>query len=387
NLLDIPACADLFCALGHQVAGEAPPLHKPRYHFDYPGSTHGFTHRNNGKGRIISITNYELQITNYDVDDRRSVVGGQRSVSGLQVSVRKLGKKGEVRLYVKTAYRPAELSANYYGASFSAKIAPGQQMRARLYLPPDAPEQLLAALYVWDDNSGQSYQNVGHPLQPGQWHELSYQIPVLHNACLTEAGLVFRNLGQPWTGSIVLDYLDWDGTPRYSSDFSKERPEYGAISQWTTLRGYWRLEGGAYHGSGPGVNESYSGDIEWRDHTLTVRLVPLLGDYHNINLRVQGALRSYAVGLAPGQKLTLYKNAGGYQAVASADFPWRHHRPYTLSLTAEENHLTVKVDGETKLEWCDQEIPYLHGQIGLSNFAACHTRYESVEIEPVHKER
>lgn len=362
NLLDIPACADLFCALGRQIAGAPPEPARPRYHFTYSGSTHGFQHRGQ-RGRVIPLRQVEHEN------------GG-----GLQATVRKLNKKGEVRLFVRTYLRPAELSANYYAASFSPRIYPGQRVRARLYLPAEASEQLLASLYVWDDNHGQSYQNVGLPLQPGQWHELSYQIPELHNACLSEVGVVLRNLGRPWSGSVVLDWLDWDGSPLYSNDFSLERPESGAISQWTFLRGYWRLEDGAYHGSGVGVNETYSGDIGWRDYLLTVKLIPLLGNFHNINVRVQGALRSYAVGLAPDQQVILYKNEHGYRPLASAPFAWQHGQSYTLSLAARGNRLFAQIDGTVTLEWEDGDQPYLSGQIGLSNFAGCHTRYEYIRV-------
>ncbi|MBL7112888.1 MAG: ADP-ribosylglycohydrolase family protein, partial [Bacteroidales bacterium] len=134
NLLDIPACADIFVNIGRQIAGEKPEPPKQRYHFNYPGSTHGFQHQHGDRGRIMS-----LQQTPYPKGN------------GLKVVVRKLNKKGEVRLFVRTAYRPNELSANYYGASFSSKISPGQHLTTRLYIPPDAPAQLQAGLYIWDD--------------------------------------------------------------------------------------------------------------------------------------------------------------------------------------------------------------------------------------------
>ena len=100
--------------------------------------------------------------------------------------------------------------------------------------------------------------------------------------------------------------------------FAKERPESGGISQWTRLRGYWRLEDGAYHGSGVGECETYSGDIDWTDYTLEAELVPLIGEHHNINARVQGALRSYAFGLAPDGQVALYKKDQTYRLIASA---------------------------------------------------------------------
>jgi hypothetical protein len=247
-------------------------------------------------------------------------------------------------------------------------------------LPANAPAELRAGLYVWDDNHGVSHQSASHPLDAGQWHDLSFEIPSLHNVCLSEAGVVLKTLGEPWTGSVLLDHLDWDGTPCYSCDFAMERKEQGAISQWTHLRGHWRLQDGAYHGSGWAISESYSGDIDWRDTQLTVHLTPLVGDYHNINVRVQGALRSYALGLAPEGKLTLYKNSHGYRPVASVDFDWQHHHTYSLSLSAQGNRLQAQANGKALMDWVDEDAPYLHGQIGLSNFAGCHTRYEEMSV-------
>ena len=149
-----------------------------------------------------------------------------------------------------------------------------------------------------------------------------------------------------WTGSIWLDDLDWDGQPRnFTTTSRKPKPNIGAISQWTYLRGYWRLQDGAYHGSGPGINETYSGDIAWKDTTLTVSLTPLLGSQHLISVRVQGALRSYAFGLAPNGTVTLYKNAGGYHVLASAPYEWKPGQSYTLRLDCKGNRITGEVDG------------------------------------------
>ena len=355
NLWTIPACTDLFCRLGCKIAGEKSES-LPRLHFRYPDATQGFQMRGE-KGRIMALAE----------DNGR-----------LRATVRKLNKKGEVRLFVKTSIRPDELSANYYGASFSPQIYPGQTMRARLFLPDDAPEQLRAGLFVHDGNSGQNHQAITQPLTPGKWHDLSFKIPKLHNTLLNEAGLVLRNLGAPWTGNIFLEWLDWGGTPAFSNDFALEKPEYGAISQWTFLRGWWRLEDGVYHGSGAGINESYTGSVDWQDYELTVRLQPLLGQHHLILARVQGARRSYAAGLGPDGKLGLYKNDGGYRVVTAVPFPWQHGQSYDLTLRVQGRQLTVAV-GNVRINWIDDNAPYLNGQIGLANFAGCHTAYAKLE--------
>ena len=100
-------------------------------------------------------------------------------------------------------------------------------------------------------------------------------------------------------------------------------------------------------------------------------MFPLIGDYHNINARVQGALRSYAVGLGPKGTLALYRKDGGaYERVAVAPFPWQHGGRYTLRFILHGDRLALEAAGEGQhaaLEWVDP-APYRHGQVGLSTW-------------------
>lgn len=365
NILTIPQCADLFSRIGRQLAGGQAPG-RPRYHFGYAGSTSNFQARG-VKGRPI-----DLRQADHD------------GTSALRMAIRKLVKKGEIRLFTRTYYRPQELSSNYYGATFSPLIYPGQTLRARLYLPADAPETLRAGLYAYDDNHREAQQGSAQALTPGAWHTLAYTLPPLRDACLSEVGIVLHNLGESWeTGHVLLEWLDWDGGPDYETTFARERGESGGISQWTRLRGYWRLEDGAYHGSGPGECETYSGDLAWGDYTLEARLVPLIGEQHHINVRVQGALRSYAFGLAPGGRAALYRKEGQYREVAAVDFDWRHGEAYTLRLSAQGAALNASIQGGGQaqaLAWTDTEGPYLNGQIGLSTWNGGHTRCEWLRV-------
>ncbi len=362
NLTDLVAVTRLIVRLGHRLAGLEPPPRPPRYTFPFAGSTQGFR----GEVRLGTIL---------AVEQTRSEGHG-----ALRLVIRKLKKKGGARIFVETYLRPDRLSSNYYGASFSPTIWPGQRTRARIWLPPDSPNTLRAGLFVWDDNHGREYAAPGVPLEPGVWTELDFAIPPLHNALLSRAGLALHNLGDtPWNGSLLLDWLDWEGAPEFSTDFRAERAEYGAISQWTYLRGYWRLEDDGYHGSGAEISESYTGNVAWQNYTLSVQLTPLLGDHHLILARVQGAQRSYALGLTT-HGLTLFKNHGGYQVVASASFDWTHGRSYELHLKVAGNQLTGWVNDGPQLLWHDIEAPFDHGQIGLANFAGCHTRYEQLAV-------
>jgi hypothetical protein len=86
------------------------------------------------------------------------------------------------------------------------------------------------------------------------------------------------------------------------------------------------------------------------------------------------------VGIGPNQQKILYKNADGYRPMARKKYAWEYGKAYDHSVTAEGNAFVVQVNGEVLLAWVDHEEPYLHGQIGLSNFCGCHTRYESVKV-------
>ena len=364
NLTDIPHCADLFSILGARISGEEPTPALPRYHFGYPGATHGFQAEGN-RGAVLALR----QVEGEDFTGR----------GALRITLRNLNKKGEGRVFVRTYLRPAELSANNYAASFSPTIFPGQTIRAHVYLPPDAAGGLLAAPFVWDDNGGAQHQAQGTELRPGQRQTLSWRVPPLPNTLLSRAGVMFRTTGGSWSGAPLLDWLDWDGPPELQCDFSRERREYDAIGGWTFLRGFWRLEEGAYHGSGVGLNETYTGDPAWRDLALTVDLVPLTGEQHYVLLRVQGARRSYAIGLTGAGRLALWKNSGGFREVASAEFPWTHGTAVRLAVTAVGDELAVAAGERPLLRWRDDQ-PYLYGQIGLGNGPGCHTRFERVEV-------
>jgi len=356
NLTDLPACADLFVSLGAQVAGVAPSP-RPRLHFDYPGATHGAQ----GRAQLAEIVDLRQQ------------------EGALKIVLRGLKKKGEALVFWKTYCRPRELSANYYGASFSPKLYPGQTVTARLWAPATA-ENLLAALYVWDDNHAVRHQALATTLRGGEWNELHFQIPALANSLLAEVGVVLRTLGEAWDGYLLLDALDWAGAPHFSTDFQAERGEYGAISQWTLLRGSWRKERDGYHGSAATVGESYTGNPDWQDLRVRAGIMPLAGDHHNINLRVQGARRSYAVGLAPAGRLAIYKNSGGYLEVASLPYPWRHGNRYEITVMAAGDLLTVTTADGSELVWRDEHAPYLAGMIGLSTFAGSHSCYTDLHV-------
>ncbi|MBK8023707.1 MAG: ADP-ribosylglycohydrolase family protein [Chloroflexi bacterium] len=192
NLLTIPGCAVRMVRLGQRLDGQSVVPPAPRYHFTYPGSTANFQAWGD-KGRPIHLL--------------------QTHVDGapvLRTAIRKLNKKGEIRIFTRTYYRPRELSSNYYGASFTPLLYPGQTVRARVQIPADAPSTLRVALYVYDEHHKEYHQATGKALTPGQWHDLVYPIPPMPTPCYhrwawccatpAKSGRPARSIWRIWTG-------------------------------------------------------------------------------------------------------------------------------------------------------------------------------------------
>jgi hypothetical protein len=108
---------------------------------------------------------------------------------------------------------------------------------------------------------------------------------------------------------------------------------------------------------------------------------PRLGNHHNIQFRVQGGIRSYAVGLAPNNEVVLYKNENGYRSLTSSSYLWDDSHSYTLSVEAIDNHFTVYINAEKVIEYTDKENPYLYGQVGFANFNGSHTHYKGFSVK------
>lgn len=361
NITDMGRVADDLVRHGHRQAGLPEPPRKPRYHFSYPGGVQGFLPLNDG-AQFVSI--------------EQTCETGQGC---LKIVGRDMFRRRGMGAYVRTYLRPEELDSNNYRASFSPTIYPGQTMTARVMPRAESNPELIARLFVRDGNSGERIeQSPGLPLKPGEWQQVEWRIPPMTGACLDQAGLFITAMHAPHLDEVAyLDDLDWGGAPEFAYDFGKERSETDACSQWTFLRGYWALEDGAYAGGGVGQNETYSGDVDWTDYALTVRLSPVIGDRHMILARVQGALRSYALGLLPG-RLALLKNDSGYTEVASTPLEWAGGETCELGLVVSGARLEGWCAGAS-VSWEDSQ-PHRRGAIGLANGPRCRTRFLSVAV-------
>ncbi len=385
NILDLPWCASYIANLGYKIAGEDIPEkwakvlrgEAARFHFEYPGSTHVFRLDTDDPGHVTAVA----------VNTTEAAASGERS---LKVLFDRANGGYGYRAYHKTYYTPEDFNDSRYDPSFSPLLYPGQTIEAKVMVPAANRLKVSARLYVKDRNAGVRHYGEKVELAAGQWTELRYDIPAMDNVCIEEAGVEWIP-AEGWNSNLVayIDDFTFSGKPDYRIDFSHERLEkwnvlHIEVSQCTYLRGIWTLEEGELSGSYYGEPaECYTGDLNWRDYTFTAVVKPKAGTHHNIQFRVQGGIRSYAVGLAPGNKIALYKNENGYRQLASADFAWSAEREYTIAVRAVGNRFDVSVNGQEVLQYVDEDRPYLSGQIGFCNFHGSHTHYKSFAVKGI----
>lgn len=381
NIRDLPECAVYISRLAYKIAREKCPDSwqnilegkAARFHFEFSGSTHAFRVDSDIEGKL-------------EVDLHHTQETAHSGSGALKVVAKPVSGGNELRIYHKTYYRPKDFHDSRYDPCFSPILYPGQTVTGSVKIPADAGFGVLACLYVKDGNSGRCFEGGKADLVPGEWTQLRFDIPRMDGACLEEAGVkLIPKMGRN-TVVVYLDDFSFSGLPDYSLDFSRERMEiwhglHQEVSQFTYLKGIWKLEDGELSGSCSDFGEAYTGAHDWSDYTFAVTVMPKLGDYHQINFRVQGAIRSYAVGLAPDNKLVLYKNENGYRILTSADFPWEQGKAYTMKVKAKGPLLTIWCQDQEIMTYTDHDAAYLTGSVGLSILKGSHCHYRNLIIK------
>jgi hypothetical protein len=369
NITDIPAGALYIAKLAWALAGEEPPgfwntIISRRInscHFEFSGSTHAIRVRL-GKSDAAQ----QAEITNTD----EAAFSGARS---LKVCLKSLSGGERVWVYKKTYYNSRDFHDSRYDPAFSPLLYPGQTVYGGAFLPEYGGD-CRARMYVHDAAADTVIEGEAAVLRKGEWVQLSCRIPPLEAALIDEAGFAFDPQGTPvGTGAFVcmIDDLYFEGPPDYTIDCAKIpedvwTPQHREISQFTRFKGLLYREGEELHLSCADHGEAYTGAYDWTDYSAAFTLRPVTGGCHWVQVRVQGAVRSYAAGFSAGGKLGLYKNERGYRPLEEIDFPWEAGRSYVITVRARGPSFTVSVDAGEYIRVTDTQAPYLRGCIGLA---------------------
>lgn len=373
NIENLAQVAYDIAAMGYRLHGQEVPgqLEKMvrrdarRFDFSLPGSIQAFRALTGQKDAAVLSQTTARHLT---------------GEGALQISSAASCAGTPVKVYYQTYYRPEDFNDSRYDPSFSPVAYPGNALAA--VVQSDQP--LRARLYWQEGHSGEFHFGQTVALSGEKWAELTLTIPAGTDALVSQVGVEFLPEGHAFTAYI--DEFRIEGKPDYTLRFAQERIEHWnnlheEVSQCEYNVGSWTLEGGKLAGHGAALAELFTGSSRMGDVAVETTLTPLTGEGHNLEFRVQGAMRCYAAGLVSGDKLRLYKKDREYQVLAETDLGWKYGESHTIKATAVGNHMEIWVDGEKRLDFTDEENPYLHGAVGVSTMGLGHCTWDMIKVK------
>jgi len=388
NIHNVASGAYYLAGLGYKVAGEEVPLRWQEslkkgercYDFELPGATHSFRA---AVGAQVGCS--DLAVSN----TRETAFIGERS---LKVSGKLYEKSDELNIYIQTHYRPEDFDDNRYDPCFSPLVYPGQTISCAVQLGEVSEQEVLACLYVYDDNTQKAIRGEVVKLEPGKWQSFKWDIPAGSGMCLSQAGV--KLIGYGGAGGVmpntIVAYIDdfvIEGEANYTVDFACERNEnwtfaHNEVSQFTKLKGIWEIQDNKLYGSCSDYAESYTGLPAWQNYTVSTSMTPIVGASHRLLFRVQGGIRSYAVGLEKDGKIALLKNDNGYTTLIDVDYDWKCGETYKVQAALCGEVITIMVGDCEIIKYTDKEATYLKGQVGFGVYSGSRCCFENLEVKP-----
>ena len=380
NITDLPFGACYFAKLAYQLAGEEPPekwkdIINGRIdscHFEFPTSTHAI--RGRGPSRF-HLLNTDEQVHSGSRSLKMTVLHGQPGA--------------EYFFYKQTYYGPEDFDDSRYDPFFSPLVYPGQTVHMSVLAQPEAGDmELFIQPYVKLGISGSILRGEKARAAGTDWQELSFTVPAGLSDRVVETGLILSGRARGFTASPMTVYLDdlyYDGQPDYRIDFNQETMAvwhnlHQDVHQFARLKGHASLQDGWLSLYCSDFGEMYTGHHTWTDLSFEGVLKPVTGEDCFLNVRVQGAMRSYAAGFSGG-RLVLDKNLYGYRSLCGKDFAIQPGREYRVKVSARKDQLKVFVDGVEWLEYRDQDSPLLAGAVGVSVRKGSHCLYGDLTVK------
>lgn len=248
----------------------------------------------------------------------------------------------------------------------SPTLYPGQTVRTRLLADAANAVPVRGQLYLRAYGPNDELVRLDGPaaeLPPGADVQLAWP--------LTDQGMPIAEVGvavhgeHGASGTLYLDWLTWDGTPRMALD----RPDGGG-EMW---RRAWvngvdvfdSREAMPYRVmQNTGTGLLIHGAREWADYQVQAAITPYFG-VTGLAARVQGLERYYALLLGAGGTVQLVKALDGTQVLFEAELGWQLNETYTLRLAAEGTTLRAWVGDQQICAIEDTTRPLEGGGIAL----------------------
>lgn len=350
------------------------PKNGMRFHFELPGSVQGFVSEDSVASRDVA------RVENVEGFSQ----GGSRSLA-IHYHALAAGRVGRVET---ATFIPSLEVAHYferrgYPLLASPTIYPGQTMHAQIVASEQNVNTVHVRLYVkhYDANDGLSILcGDSIVIAAGETMTIAWQVP--DTECYPIAFVGIEVSGTSGTsGTIYLDYLTWDGTPKIMLNRPVER-EHNRLTRSTgptmwkkawidgfdggerlTELDYWPEPYRLIQNYGRGL--LMQGTREWQDYQVKARMTPHMCEAGGVGVRVQGMRRYYALLIDRDKSKIIRAFEGTDTVLAEIDSGWEFGRPYEVSLQIENNHLVGLINGNVVIEAEDPENMYSGGGVAL----------------------
>ncbi|KAI1374036.1 ADP-ribosylation/Crystallin J1 [Hypoxylon crocopeplum] len=357
--------------MGRNLAGEeilAPPKDGAQYHFSLPGSVQGFqVTPDNGQASL------EQAIYNHDTAGLAIRLGLVEGADPLEVTTQ--------------TFAPLEVrEMPFYDLVGSPLVYPGQVIRALVRADSSNSNSSLVRLMLKTYTSTDDFETLtADPvsLAPGGPQILEWEI-LTSLGCrpIQSVGLTLSSLQHGLDGTVWLDHLRWDGSPRIklsasgggSSDFYKRAFVNGAD--------FFHLFGKFMVAQDMGEGIVSYGTREWTDFRVVFKGATVnLGEPAGVAVRAQGLNRYYSLVLVSSNRIALVK-AFDQQRIelATESFEWNLDTPYTITMEVKGGQLRAQVGSVVLVAYDSQ---YLGVGIGLVVTDGSLST-DSIEVGPLH---
>ena len=354
------------------------PKQGARYHFDMPGSTQGWMVR---KRTNLSENTVISNVAMRPGDHSRC----------LSVEFEKINQTAVSEIYVNT-FMPENIKnltgkqrEVFFSYNFlcSPIFYPGQEITAKIRADIRNYNEVFVKLFVryyGENDRSVSIYSGAKKLKAGE-AILNKWAPLIHDGNpVYEIGLRIE-ASKTTTGKIYLDSLDFSGevqtcfkrplhTPPFErgKEFEPPRAEMWRNS-WVKATNHWtdrQIKGEAFrigHDDGRGI--IITGTSDWKDYSISSKIIFELASSGGLAARVQGLERFYAAELSNKNKFRLLKLLDGKKILAEYDIMFELFREYEIGLSVRGNLITCYLDGEEKLSVIDDSNTLKSGGIGL----------------------
>ena len=354
---DATQIADLIVHLAREDAKirHYPPKYGFRYHFEDPGSLHGFRPIHDRDGIRYATTRLSNGLRYPPIEGKsknqwsKKKSRKQREAEGrrsLIITARFPLSKGTTACRTATFITPEHLNdSGSYPLMATPALSSGQLLRLRLYGDSIARVSCKCRILLGYWGPGDIIQYVESDIVDTS-RPVSWVIPDTEGMPICYCGLVIRNYERT-IGTYYLDRLTWDGAPtiRYRSipdSVAWRRAWVSAVDHWLP----WGASFQIAQNSGRGL--LMQGTRKWQEYRVETTVSTTHAAAIGIACAVRHLRGYWAILLRNNGDATLVEvDNGEERELARIPVRLKYSRPYRLALQTTLDTITAEIDDNT----------------------------------------